>query len=542
MPTTQLPRDLVRHCAKSYPRKLAYVDGASGRTRTWEEMHQRSDRLAAALAALGIGKGDTVCILAHDIVEVVEHFFACLKLGAWRVGINWRFSPAQMLHVIRDSGARVILVQENCLPLLGDAELDALRSEGREFIGIGSTHALELDYEDLIAHSPAAPAAWPMLDADDVCAISYTTGTTGMPKGVLWTQGGVREALVRTPLTLGLRHEDVWYNPFPMPGVPILVGTINLGNGMTTVLPGGDFDAHASLELADRYHISAGVFVPTQLKRVTEEARRTGIGRDSWRLMTFGSMPATPALIRDAYHTFGCEFGHVYGLTEATWGIVSYLGPADIRRAVDHEPALLTSCGPPALHVEVDIRDPFGAPLPAGETGEIWVRGETVMRGYWKMPERTAEVLGVDGWLNTGDIGRLDEQGYLYVVDRKSFMIISGGYNVYPAAVEEVVAEHPAVREVAVVGAPHPDWGEAVVAIVSLNAGVRADAEEILAFCRAQRHKLSRFEMPKHVLVVDDLPRGVTGKLDKLSLRTLLRSLHDRLPWNTGTVTDTAAR
>lgn len=525
-----LPRDMVAHCARSFPGKPAYVDGASERVRTWREMDERSNALAAALQGLGIGATDVVCVLAHDIVEVVEHHFACLKLGAWRVGINWRFSPVQMLHVIRDSEAKAVLIQNDCVTLFAEEELAALRQEGRKLIGVGAGHGLPLDYDALVGGHRGAVPNLPALAGDDVCAISYTTGTTGMPKGVLWTQRGMREALVRTPLTLGLHHEDVWFNPFPMAGVPILGTTINLGNGMTTVLTGGDFEARATLALAQKYRVTAGVFVPTQLRRITEEARRGEFDITSWRLMTFGSMPATPALIRDAYNTFGCEFGHIYGLTEATWGIVSYLGPAEIRRAVAETPELLTSCGPPALHMDVAIRSPDGAPLPTGETGEVWVSSQTLMKGYWKLPDKTAEVLDGD-WLNTGDIGRLDAAGYLYVVDRKSFMIISGGYNVYPAAVEEVVADHPGVREVAVVGAPHPDWGEAVVAIVSLTGDQQVSAEQILAFCRGQRHRLSRFEIPKHVLIVDDLPRGVTGKLDKLGLRRVLQEDPDKLPW-----------
>ena len=334
----------------------------------------------------------------------------------------------------------------------------------------------------------------PALSEDDLIAISYTTGTTGLPKGALWTQRGVRDALVYSSLLLGLRQSDLYYAPFPMAGVPLLCASLGLVNGMAVLLPDGDFEAARSLELMAEHRATTGIFVPTMLQRVLEHHAAGHHDLSALRMVSYGSSPATPQLIRSAMGQLGCEMIQLYGLTEATAGWLSFLQHDDHLKALDGRPELLASCGRPALHVDLSIRGENGAELPVGEVGEIWVQGTVTTPGYLNRPDENAELFS-GAWLRTHDLGRIDDDGYLYLTDRKKFLIITGGYNVYPVTVEAVLAEHPAVREVAVVGAPHRDWGEAVVAIVSLKPGQTASVEDLLAFCRP---RLGRFEQPKH--------------------------------------------
>jgi acyl-CoA synthetase (AMP-forming)/AMP-acid ligase II len=518
-----LPRDYIARCAAHYPDRIAYHDG--DRSLTWRRIHERSDRLAAALQGLGFQPGDVAAILSHEHLEVYEHLYACYKTGLVRCGINWRYAPREMLHVIRDSNARVILVQANCVPLLAPI-LDDIRAGGRRLIGYGGEHGLELDYETLIAAAPAQPAL-PALADDDLIVLSYTSGTTGLPKGVMIGQAAMRDSMVYTVLAIGLRYEDAWFPPTASGWITFILGSFNLVNGMAVVLPNGDFDTVRFLDFVGRYRVTATIIVPLMMQRLLDEYDRGGYDLSSLRLVTYGSSPARPALIRRTLDTFGCELMQLYGITETSGGWVSFLHHDDHVRGLAERPELLTSCGRAGVHMELSIRDEHGRALPPGEQGEVWIRSSTNMLGYLNLPEQTAQALA-DGWLRTHDLGRLDAEGYLYLTDRKNFLIISGAANVYPSVVETVLAEHPAVREVAVIGAPHPEWGEAVVATVSLREGAHVTAEKLLEFCRP---RLAKYEVPKHIEIVPDLPKGLTGKILKKNIQGWYRDEPARLPW-----------
>ncbi|MFZ5491874.1 MAG: class I adenylate-forming enzyme family protein [Pseudomonadota bacterium] len=518
-----LPRDYIARCAANFPDKTAYHDG--DRSLSWQRIHERSDRLAAALQSLGFQPGEVAAILSHEHLEVYEHLYACYKTGLVRCGINWRYAPREMLHVIRDSDARVILVQANCVPLLEPILAD-IRADGRRLIGYGGEHGLELDYETLIAAAPAHPQL-PALREDDLIALSYTSGTTGLPKGVMIGQGAMRDSMVYTVLGIGLRYEDVWFPPTASGWITFILGSFNLTNGMTVVLPNGDFDTARFLEFVGRYRVTSTIIVPLMMQRLLDEYDRGGYDLSSLRLVTYGSSPARPALIRRTMDTFGCELMQLYGITETTGGWVTFLHHDDHLRGLAERPELLTSCGRAGVHMELSIRDEQGRALPPGEQGEVWIRSSTNMLGYLNLSELTAQTL-VDGWLKTHDLGRLDAEGYLYLTDRKNFLIISGAANVYPSVVETVLAEHPAIREVAVIGAPHPEWGEAVVATVSLREGTHVTGAELLEFCRP---RLAKYEVPKHIEIVDDLPKGLTGKILKKNIQGWYKADPARLPW-----------
>jgi acyl-CoA synthetase (AMP-forming)/AMP-acid ligase II len=517
-----VPRDFGARCAQVYPDKVAFVDGDA--RLTWGGLRTRARHLAGALQELGIGKGDPVALLAHDHLPLVEHWHACLEIGAVRVGVNYRYARREIAHIVGDCESRALIVEEDLLPLAEAALAEVARPP--ILIGIGASHGLELDYEDLVA-SGTEPEL-PELAEGDRLAISYTSGTTGLPKGAIFTQRGVREAITWLPLNVGLQHEDVWSNALPSSGAAVIFTIANAVNGMTCVLPSGRFAPGRFLDQIEASGVSSVLLVPTMLSQLVEELEVRDAAPSSLRLVTYGSMPSTPALIRAAKDRFGCEFQQWYGATETTAGPVVILREEDHARGLAGEPELLSSCGVAQPHVDLEIRDAEGTVLPTGEVGEVWMRGPVVFGGYLNRDEETAEVFRGE-WLCPGDLGRLDERGRLFLVDRKKFMIISGGYNVFPVVVENVLAEHPEVNEVAVIGAPHPAWGEAVVAVVSLHAGATVGAAELVEHCDGQ---LAAWEVPKHVEIIDELPKGATAKIQKQDLRARFRGDPGLLPWN----------
>jgi len=520
-------RDFIHRSALAFPGKAAFVDGEH--QLTWPQIDERSDRFAVALEGLGVVKDDAVGLLSYEYMEVMEHWFACCKIGARRTGINWRYSERELLHIVADSNLKVLLVSAECVPLIAE-HLDDFRGRGIKLIGYRADHGLDYDYETLLAGSDGVPQ-WPELDDADIAMISYTSGTTGLPKGAMLTQGAVRESLVHTALALGVNAEDIFFMPGTTPGVPILLNSFGLVSGATTVLPNGLFTPERYLQAIEDHQVTFTGGVPTMLLRVLEVKAAGNYDVSSVRSICYGSSPATPSLIRDLYANFNCDLVQFYGLTETTGGWLTFLRHQDHLRALEGEEHLLTSCGRASPHVEISVRTAGGEELPPNEVGEVWVRGEILTAGYLNRPEDNAELFRGD-WISTHDMGKKDEEGFLYLTDRKKFLIITGAFNVYPVVIENVLAEHPAVREVAVIGAPHPDWGEAVVGAVSLNPGAEVSGEELIEFCR---DKVGKWEVPKFIDIIDELPHGSTNKIAKHQVRQWYREDPQRLPWDAPT-------
>lgn len=514
--------EMIRRCARSYGDKLAYIDGS--RSRTWAQMDVRSDRLAAVLQAHGVKKGDVAVVLSQDRLEVIEHWFACLKIGAIRVGANYRYSPSEVAHVIKDSGAKSVLVESACAHLLQDCEA-CFTENGMLVIGFGGDHGRAVDLEDAVAR--AKPLERVELDPSAPVAIAYTAGSTGLPKGVVWTNSGMREGMKWLVLNAGLTPEDRWLNPLPVAAGPLLFATMNMVNGMTALLPDGRFDPKKFASTVSDLRVTATQLVPTMLQDVIEELTARPRETSSLRLLCYGSMPASPALIKAAKEVFKCEIQQWYGSTEMT-GVVSILRDADHTKALSQGTDLLMSCGRPMPHADIQIRSEEGTVLPPEEVGDVWVKSETLFAGYHERPEETKASM-MEGWFRPGDIGKICKDGYLFLLDRKNFMIISGGYNVYPSVVEATLAEIPGVLEVAVVGAPHPRWGEAVAASIATRKGAQVTLAQVQEFARL---RLAKWEQPKHIEFVASLPRGATGKVDRRSIRDAYRAHPERLSWN----------
>ncbi len=521
------PRDMLKAVSRNFPTKVAFVCGP--RQATWAQMNARSDRLAKALQDLGLRKGDAVAILSQERIEVHEHFHACLKTGAVRIGVNARYAWREIEHVLQDSKTRFLFIEQRCASLVQDHRAE-LERRGMVLIGI-DTQEFPHEYEPLIASSSGQPE-WPALGPDDELFYSYTSGTTGVPKGVILTQRGVADAILFSVSSFGFSPDDVWYNPSASAWATIVMSHFNLANGMTTVIPDGAFRIDQFLLDVGRFGVTSVILVPTMIQWILRELRTNSYDLSTWRFIIYGSAPSSPALIREMKAVLGVDLVQTYGITEATGGWVTYLTEKDHQAALTTRSEWLASVGRVGPHFECSIRDELGQPVPPNTQGEVWLRGTPIMKGYLNMPDETAEILREGGWLRSNDIARMDEDGFLYLLDRKKFMIISGAVNVFPATVEAVLYEHPAVEEVAVIGAPHPEWGEAVVAFVRRSdSHNEVSGEDLAMFCI---DKLSKPEMPKHIIFVDDLPKTSNAKIMKQPLKEMLASDLSLLPWNRG--------
>jgi long-chain acyl-CoA synthetase len=496
--------DVVREHAASRGDSVAIEH--EGRTLTFGELDERSSRLAQSLRATGVRAGDRVAYLDRTAPEVIELLFAASKLGAVIVPMNWRLAVPELAAVIRDSQARVLIAG----PGYADVAADLVGGRG-QLVLVGEA------YEAWLAAHPALDPG-DRGGAHDVIVQMYTSGTTGVPKGVLTTHRNLAAAAETSPLW-GFDAGTVSLTPLPMFHIGgIGWAFVGLWNGAATILV-RDFDPARVLETLERRRVTNAVFVPTMLQMLTAVPGAAERDFSELRSIAYGASPITTTVLKAALRTFRCPLFGIYGLTETT-GAITQLDPGD------HEPDgprehLLRSAGRPYPWVELRIVDPdSGREQGPREVGEVWLRAPNVAAGYFNRPAETARALTSDGWLRTGDGGYLDEEGYLYLTDRIKDMIVSGGENVYPIEVEEVLSQHPGVREAAAIGVPHERWGEMVVALVVRRPGCAVDLDDLLAFAR---QRLAGYKLPRRVEFVDELPRTPTGKVLKRELRARYR-------------------
>jgi long-chain acyl-CoA synthetase len=491
-PDIRVP-DVIRRFARERPDRPALRHGE--RVLTYAELDACSSRLAQALLADGLGTGARVAYLGRSAPEVIELLFAVAKIGAVIVPLNWRLSPPELAGVLRDAGAPLLIADASHRDVARRLAPPRLRIVGD-------------DYEAWLARQePIDPGG--RGEPGDVVVQMYTSGTTGVPKGVLTTHRNLAAAAA-TSVCWGFDGETVSLTPLPL----FHIGGIGwvycgLWHGALTVLV-SEFDAAAVLDDLERLRVTNPIFVPTMLQLLTAVPGAAERDHSALRTITYGASPITTTALRAALSTFGCPMIGLYGLTESTGGVVHLDGP-------DHVPRRLRSAGRPYPWVELRIVDPVaGVDLGAGEVGEVWLRAPNVMAGYFNRPAETAAALTPDGWLRTGDGGYLDEDGYLFLTDRVKDMIVSGGENVYPVEVEDVLAQHPDVAGVAVIGVPDERWGEAVKAVVVPRDGVAPDPEALIAFARK---RLAGYKLPRSIDYVAGFPLTPTGKVLKRELR-----------------------
>ncbi len=485
------------------------------RTVTYGELAERVGGLGAAIADLGVPLGGRIGFLGANSLAHLECWLAIPAFGRVLVDLNFRLARAELAFMVDDCALELLVVDADQLDV-GRALLDACPSLRQlVFDGAGETPADCLSYEQLISARWDEP---PGVDGDSLATISYTGGTTGTPKGVMLSHANLLANARHNLISTGHRRADRWLHVSPMFHV---AGTANIFActwvGARQVVLSRFAAAPVLRALAD-HQITHAILVPTMLAMFLDEFDRHPVDLPALRHIQYAASPITPELQRRVGEALDCELVQMYGMTEAAPSVSSLSGEDHVRGFAGEEPfkQRLRSSGVPMVGVEAGIRDPDGQPLAPGEIGEIWVRGPNVMLGYWNRPDATELALS-DGWYRTGDAGYVDGDGYIFLVDRLKDMIISGGENVYSIEVEAALAEHPEVVEAAVFGVPHPRWGEAVHAVVSVVPASTVTPEMLIEHCR---ERIAGYKLPRSIDIQSEpLPKSGAGKPVKNVLR-----------------------
>ena len=485
--------------------RIAFVEGK--RRVTFAEFDRRTSQLAQALSESGVRRGDRVGALMVNSVAFLEAMFAAAKLGAIFVPMNFRLAPPEVAYLLADSGADVFVWSAGCSKLArGALAGEGVRVRMRVVVG-GEPADGELDFEELVSRGvPAAPSI--DVDGRDVCALMYTSGTTGRPKGVMLTHDNLMWNLINVlSVGRGLREGDRTVTVAPMfhsGGLGVHTLPLIYIGGTNTIMSA--FDPQATLAAMARERVTVQFLVPAMWAALMAVPAFEEYDLSALELAVTGAAPC-PLPVLEYFEGRGVPFQEGFGLTETAPG-ATLLDAGHIKEKAG-------SIGRPLFHVSTRIVDEQDCDVPVGEVGELLVRGPNVFAGYWGRPDATAEAFR-GGWFHTGDLGRVDAEGFITLVDRKKDMIITGGENVYPIEVEQVLYRHPAVREVAVVGVPHDKWGETPIAVVVLADGMAEATDELIAYAR---ERLAHFKCPTRVEYVPELPRTATGKVLKTMLR-----------------------
>jgi long-chain acyl-CoA synthetase len=503
-----LARHLAR-AARAFPDRPALARGATV-VATWRQMAMQAARLAGGLrVTLGLAPGERVALVMRNSPAYAELLYACWHAGLAAVPVNAKLHPKELAYIIDHSQARVVLASDDHAQDVASAVADAG----------AAARVIVIDGADYARLAQADPVAIAQTEANDVAWLFYTSGTTGRPKGAMLTH--------RNLLAMATSY-FVDIDP-PAPGALIHGAPMSHGSGIymvphvaqanCQVIPeSGGFDAGEILDLLGTWHASMFA-APTMVNRLVQHPAADTARIDNLRVIVWGGAPMYVADLEAAIARFGYRFAQLYGQGESPMTITGMTRALveDAHRRGDH--ARLASAGIPQTVVEVRIADADDRELAAGGIGEIQVRGDSVMRGYWRNEDATAETLR-GGWLHTGDLGSFDDAGYLTLRDRSKDVIISGGSNIYPREVEEVLLRDAAVAEVSVIGVPDPQWGEAVVAFVVPRAGRTLDEAALDRLCL---DNIARFKRPKAYRVVAQLPKSAYGKILKTELRALYR-------------------
>jgi len=491
--------------ARMAPEATAVVhDGGS---LSYAELAARVTRLAHALRALGVGHGDRVAYLGANHPALAETLFAANALGAVFVPLNTRLAAPELAFILRDAGAAILLYAAELTDVV-----DALRDdvEVKHYVEVGSA------YEQLLANAPDDPLD-ETVGLDEVCMIQYTSGTSGRPKGVMLTHANIAWNCFNMLLDGDIASDDVALVVAPMFHTAALNTVFLPGflKGGTSVLMRG-FDPDRVLDVIAEHRVTRMFGVPAMYQAMARSSRWATADLSSIRILMCAAAPVPKALIH-TYQDRGLTFLQAYGLTETSPAALGLRAQDSIRKA--------GSAGTPCFFTDVRVVRPDLTDVAPGEVGEVIIEGPNVMKGYWQWPEATKDAFVEGSWFRSGDAATVDEEGYVTIVDRIKDMYISGGENVYPAEVEQLLHQHPAVAECAVIGVPDERWGEVGRALVVPRAGAEVSPDDIMDSLSG---RLAKYKLPKSVVLVDTLPRNATGKILKARLRSQYGSMPAR--------------
>jgi acyl-CoA synthetase (AMP-forming)/AMP-acid ligase II len=504
---------LLTKSARTFPDNLALAHGPE--KWTYAQFNSRVNRLANALSKLGIKQGDNVALVQYNYAETLESIFACFKAGYGAVPINFRLHPNEFAFIIDHSQARAVILS----PEFNEAMIDIRDRipQARHLITLSGAEGELLDYEKLVS---AESDHWEdaHVQPDDLAWLFYTSGTTGLPKGAMLTHRNLVAMTMNfyADICPGLGPDDAILHAAPLSHGSGLYALPNIGKGAANIiLESKSFDPELVFKTIQEHRVTNMFGAPTMVKVLAESPAAGRYDHSSLKALNYGGAPMLVEDLKEAVARLGPCLVQLFGQAESPMTI-TYLPHRDhVLEGTPEQMQRLASAGFPRTDVEVKIFDPQEEELPPGEMGEIVTRSDLVMKGYWRNPEATADTIK-SGWLHTGDMGYMDENGYLFIMDRSKDMIISGGENIYPREIEEVLVRHPAIREVAVIGVPDPKWGEAIKAIVALVPGQSATEEELISFCK---DNIASYKKPKSVDFVDELPKNNYGKILKRELR-----------------------
>lgn len=494
--------DISARRAQISPDKLALHEVSSGEKLTYRELDDRAVRFAEALIERGFKKGSRIGILCHNRNAFFEILFGCAKAGIILVPFNWRLTSSELHPLIQDSGAE-LLIHDDATSILAEQTHQLTDIPLLEIAQAGSP-ASPGSYQSWLADCTGETRFAEEHAADDIWYLLYTSGTTGIPKAVIQTFGMAWANHINISQATDLTSQDVTPNFLPLfhtAGINLMTLPTLICGGTVKVLEG--FDADQFLALIDRGELTALLAVPAIYQALSQHPDFKQVDLTKIRSWSSGGAPLSPQLIR-LFADRGALICQGYGMTET--------GPTVFLMDPEHVLEKTGSVGKPQIMSQVRIADTEGADVAPGDSGEILFKGANITPGYWNRPDATSQTIDADGWLHSGDVGRMDDDGYFYIVDRIKDMYISGGENVYPAEVERVLIKHPAILEAAVIGVPDKKWGEVGKACLLLTPGAQPSEEEIFAHCRSQ---LAGYKVPKSIQMMTELPRTPAGKVQK---------------------------
>jgi acyl-CoA synthetase (AMP-forming)/AMP-acid ligase II len=484
---------------------------------TYRALEEQSNQLAHTLSAMGLKRGDRVAIVSPNRPDIVVAECAFYKLGLVKVALNSRLSPQELQDALTNAEPQACLVAPSHRSMV-QTMLPQLPSMQHTLAWDCTAADLAAGWIDIQARMAQAPTQHIHVDleAQDLAVLHYTSGSTGKLKAAMQTMGNRMTSLRKVIMGRMQSNGD---------DVMLLVGPITHASGMfiqamlfqgVTILLLDRFHPAELLEAIEKHRVTLCFMVPAMIHALLAEPSIKTRDLSSLRLLSYGAAPMSAARIREAWAAFGPVLAQGYGAGETTGGVIS-LSIADHARAIEGDkPQLLLACGRAFCESELQVLDDNGEPVQGDAIGEICVRGPDVFAGYWRAPEVTQAAFDAQGWLHTGDLARVDDEGYIYIVDRRKDMLVSGGFNIYPTEIEGALSQHPGVYEVCVVGVPDERWGEVVKAVVVLRQGAQATEQELIEFCKT---RLADFKKPRSVDFVAELPKNSNGKLSRKDVR-----------------------